>query len=160
MDYFTIKNFVRVEQKIKKSKFIASAYPIDSELEAKKYISEIKKEFHGSKHSPFAYIIKNRNILERYSDDGEPALSSGPPILNNIRGRHIVNTIIIVTRYFGGIKLGIGGLVRAYGSSTAMVLDESTIITFHIFHNVKIIYDYPDTNHVMHIVEKYNLKII
>jgi Xaa-Pro dipeptidase len=78
MDYYTIKGFVKIEQKIKKSTFIASACSVDNELEAKNYINAVKKEFYDSRHSPFAYIIKNKNILERYSDDGEPALSSGP----------------------------------------------------------------------------------
>jgi len=160
MDYYTIKGFVRIKQKIKKSTFIASAYPINNELEAKNYISAVKKEFYDSKHSPFAYIIKKERILERYNDDGEPALSSGPPILNHLKGRKIVNIIVIVTRYFGGIKLGIGGLIRAYGSSTALVLEKADIIPYHLYHTVKIIYDYPDTNHIMHIIEKYNLKII
>ncbi len=160
MDYYTIKGFVKIEQKIKKSTFIASAYPTNSELKAKNYISSVKKEFYDSRHSPFAYIIKNKNILERYSDDGEPALSSGPPILNHLKGKKIVNIIVIVTRYFGGIKLGIGGLIRAYGSSTALVLEKANIIPYRLYHSVKIIYDYPDTNHVMHIIEKYNLKIL
>ncbi len=159
MQLYTIRKFARIEQKIKKSKFIASAFPVSTEDEAKKRIAEIKKEFHDSRHSPFAYVVNNGKI-ERYSDDGEPSQSSGPPILNHIKGKELINVLVIVIRYFGGIKLGIGGLIRAYGSSAKLVIESADIIPFVLYERVEITYDYNHTNYVMHIIDKYGAEVI
>ena len=159
MELFTLKKYARIEQKIKKSKFIASAFPVATEDEAKTRIMEIKREFHDARHSPYAYIVDNGK-REKYSDEGEPSQSSGPPILNHLKGNNIVNAIIIVTRYFGGIKLGIGGLVRAYGSSAKLVIESAGIIPFVLYANVRIVYNYNHTSYVMHIIDKFDAEIM
>ena len=159
MELFTLKKYARIEQKIKKSKFIASAFPVATEDEAKTRIMEIKREFHDARHSPYAYIVDNGK-REKYSDEGEPSQSSGPPILNHLKGNNIVNAIIIVTRYFGGIKLGIGGLVRAYGSSAKLVIESAGIVPFILYANVKIVYNYNHTSYVMHIIDKFDAEIM
>ncbi|HFD05138.1 MAG TPA: YigZ family protein, partial [Firmicutes bacterium] len=105
------------------------------------------------------YIVDNGK-REKYSDEGEPSQSSGPPILNHLKGNNIVNAIIIVTRYFGGIKLGIGGLVRAYGSSAKLVIESAGIIPFVLYANVRIVYNYNHTSYVMHIIDKFDAEIM
>ena len=159
MRIYTIKKYARIEQKIKKSKFIASAFPVATEDEAKARILEIKKEFHDARHSPYAYIVDNGR-KEKYSDDGEPSQSSGPPILNHLKGNNIVNAIVIVTRYFGGIKLGIGGLVRAYGSSAKLAIESAGIVPFVLYAEVEVIYDYNHTSYVMHVIDKFGAEVV
>ena len=119
------------EQKIKKSRFIGYCYPVDSRERAEKYIEQIRKEHYKATHVCPAYRILGKNeILAYNSDDGEPARSSGPPIKSAIEGRELVNTLCVVVRYYGGIKLGIGGLIRAYGGTAGKVLDKSGIKYF------------------------------
>lgn len=119
------------EQKIKKSRFIGYCYPVDSREGAEKYIEQIRKEHYKSTHVCPAYRILGKNeILAYNSDDGEPARSSGPPIESAIEGRELVNTLCVVVRYYGGIKLGIGGLIRAYGGTAGKVLDKAGIKYF------------------------------
>lgn len=115
--YTTVKGFGEAEIVEKKSRFIAHVKPISSEEEAIKYIEEIKKQYWDARHNCYAYQLGKRNQIQRYSDDGEPGGTAGMPILDVLRGRDIKDTIIVVTRYFGGTLLGTGGLVRAYGSA-------------------------------------------
>ena len=98
----------------KRSKFIADVYPVDSQKEAVELINKIKKEAVGAKHVVYAYIIEGETVYTKYSDDGEPQGTAGVPILNLLEKMKLRNTLIIVTRYFGGILLGTGGLVKAY----------------------------------------------
>ncbi|MDO4299977.1 MAG: YigZ family protein [Clostridia bacterium] len=115
--YITVKGFGTAEIVEKKSRFIAHVKPVTSEDEAIKYIEETKKQYWDARHNCYAYQLGDRNQIQRYSDDGEPGGTAGMPILDVLRGRNIKNTIIVVTRYFGGTLLGTGGLVRAYGSA-------------------------------------------
>lgn len=115
--YTTVKGYGKAEIVEKKSRFIAHVMPISSEDEANKYIEEIKKQYWDARHNCYAYQLGERNQIQRYSDDGEPGGTAGMPILDVLRGRDIKDTIIVVTRYFGGTLLGTGGLVRAYSSS-------------------------------------------
>ena len=99
----------------KKSKFIASVFYIESQEEAEKIIAETKKQYHDARHNCFAYSIYNEgNIINKFSDDGEPSGTAGSPMLNMIVSKQLSNILVIVTRYFGGILLGTGGLLRAY----------------------------------------------
>lgn len=126
MDYITIAASSRAEYVEKRSKFIASSLPVSCDSEAVDFISRIKSEFHDARHNTFAYVI--RDGAERFSDDGEPQGTAGIPELEILRRRKIVNAVVVVTRYFGGILLGAPGLVRAYGHAAGMVLDDSGII--------------------------------
>ncbi len=114
--YLTITGEVRTQIKVKDSKFIASVAPVQSEGEAMSFIERISREFYDATHNVTAFKVGlGDQAIKRYNDDGEPAGSSGPPVLMAIEGEELTNVAVIVTRYFGGTKLGFGGLVRAYG---------------------------------------------
>lgn len=126
--YITVKGSGKAEIVEKKSRFIAHVKPIASEEEANKYIEEIKKQYWDARHNCYAYQLGDRNQIQRYSDDGEPGGTAGMPILDILRGKDIKNTIIVVTRYFGGTLLGTGGLVRAYSSASKEGLKAAGLI--------------------------------
>lgn len=115
--YITVKGSGQAEIVEKKSRFIAHIKPIISEDDATAFIEEIKKQYWDARHNCYAYQLGDRNQIQRYSDDGEPGGTAGMPILDVLRGKDIKDTIVVVTRYFGGTLLGTGGLVRAYSLS-------------------------------------------
>ena len=134
----TISEENKAEILVKKSKFIANIFYIENEEEANNIIKKIKKDYFDARHNCYAYRISSENyILEKFSDVGEPAGTAGQPILNVIRGNELQNVIIIVTRYFGGILLGTGGLVKAYTESAKKVLEETKIINKQIGKKIK-----------------------
>ncbi len=116
--YITVKGSGQAEIVEKKSRFIAHIKPITSEDDATAFIEEIKKQYWDARHNCYAYQLGDRNQIQRYSDDGEPGGTAGMPILDVLRGKDIKDTIVVVTRYFGGTLLGTGGLVRAYSLSS------------------------------------------
>ena len=120
--YKTILTQAEAEIVEKKSRFIATVRPVKTEEEAKAFIEEMKKKYWNATHNVFAYQIGERNELQRFSDDGEPQGTSGAPIVQMLVAQGITNVVVVVTRYFGGIKLGTGGLVRAYTSSAKLGL--------------------------------------
>lgn len=114
--FVQLKGRCRSEEKIKGSKFIASAAPVESEKDARMFIEEIKKELHDATHNCFAWKIGlGRRQKYRYNDGGEPSGTAGQPILKSINSTNVSNACVVVARYFGGTKLGTGGLMRAYG---------------------------------------------
>ena len=119
MDFKTIKQNSTAEIVEKKSKFIANVLYIETVEDAEQRIKEIKKQYHDAKHNCFAYIVTdlNGNTVQKSSDDGEPSGTAGAPMLKILVGQNLSNVLVIVTRYFGGILLGTGGLVRAYSRS-------------------------------------------
>lgn len=126
MDFITIKEIMQTEITEKKSKFIANLFPIESVEEAEEIIREIKKKYHDARHNCMAYrIIQDNQIIEKSSDDGEPSGTAGAPMLNVLQKNNLANILIIVTRYFGGILLGTGGLVRAYSESLQKAIEKS-----------------------------------
>lgn len=127
-EYNTVKGQISGEIIIKKSRFIGNICQVDSEEAAKEIIIKMKKNYRDARHYCFAYIIEGQQQLERYGDDGEPAGTAGMPILEVLRGRKLSNVIVVVTRYFGGTKLGTGGLVRAYTKATQEVVEGSEIV--------------------------------
>ena len=129
-EFYTIRDSSTAEIIEKKSRFIANAYHVDSREEAENKINELKKKYFDAKHNCFAFSIidENDNLLEKSSDDGEPSGTAGAPILNVIRKNNLHNILIVVTRYFGGILLGTGGLTRVYSSSTEMCIQNSKLI--------------------------------
>ena len=124
--YLTIKEKTIAEITEKKSKFIAQIIPVDGEEDAFSKLEEIKKENRDARHNVFSYRIANGP--ERASDDGEPSGTAGVPILDILRGNKLQNVLVVVTRYFGGILLGTGGLVKAYTDSTKEALNLATIV--------------------------------
>ena len=118
------------ETVIERSRFIADAFNVYTDEEAENKLSAISKKHSAATHNCFAYILGTNDNIMRFSDDKEPSKTAGLPILDVIKGRKLFNTMVVVTRYFGGIKLGTGGLIRAYGDSAAAVLDKSNIKQF------------------------------
>ena len=125
--YKTINSEATVEQVINKSKFIANIYPAQSREEAEEFFDLIRKEHRLATHNVPAMVIGDKLQLQWASDDGEPQGTSGPPILQLLVSGGITNVAVMVTRYFGGIKLGTGGLVRAYTSSAKLAIEEAGI---------------------------------
>ena len=109
----------------KKSRFIANVFPVDSEEQALEIVEKTKKQYWDARHNCFAFVIGKNNEVQRFSDDGEPQGTAGKPILEVLTKGNIHNTLIIVTRYFGGTLLGTGGLVRAYGQSSKAAIENS-----------------------------------
>jgi len=133
--YQTISASLKIINKIKDSRFIASASPCRDREAAEAFITEIREKHDDATHNVSAYrIYESREILEYSDDDGEPAGSSGPPVLAKIDGHNLVNTCVVVTRYFGGTKLGIGGLIKAYGNSCERVLLKADKIKLSLFY--------------------------
>ena len=110
------------------SRFIALAYPVESEAQVKEIVSALKKEYHDARHHCYAYRIGYKGDVFRANDDGEPSGSAGRPILGQIDSRGLSDVLVVVVRYFGGIKLGIPGLIRAYKTSTDDALSQATVI--------------------------------
>lgn len=128
MEYRTIKEDGQVQEEIKKSRFICHAKRVYNEEEARDFISVIKKEHYKATHNCSAFIVGERSEIKRTSDDGEPSGTAGVPMLGVLENHNLTNVCVVVTRYFGGIKLGAGGLIRAYAGSVALAVKEIGII--------------------------------
>ena len=128
MEFRTIKEDGQVQEEIKKSRFICHAKRVYSEEEAHDFITAIKKEHYKATHNCSAFIIGERSEIKRTSDDGEPIGTAGVPMLGVLENHNLTNVCVVVTRYFGGIKLGAGGLIRAYAGSVALAVKEIGII--------------------------------
>ena len=128
MEFRTIKGDGQVQEEIKKSRFICHAKRVHSEEEARDFITATKKEHYKATHNCSAFIIGERSEIKRTSDDGEPSGTAGVPMLGVLENHNLTNVCVVVTRYFGGIKLGAGGLIRAYAGSVALAVKEIGII--------------------------------
>lgn len=127
-NYKTIAQAGSHEKDIKKSRFIAHIAQVFSEEEANDFIKKIREQESGATHNCTAFIVKENVLIERMSDDGEPSGTAGSPILNVLQQQDLQNVAVVVTRYFGGIKLGAGGLIRAYSSTTAEAVKEIGLV--------------------------------
>lgn len=127
--YTTVRREAHVEFEEKRSLFIGHAIHVDSEEEALAFIKQIKKKYSDATHNCFAYLLKG-GIVARYSDDGEPQGTAGMPMLESIRKSGVSDVCVVATRYFGGILLGAGGLVRAYSHSAAIAIEGAEIVTY------------------------------
>ena len=125
---FTVKKQGYAEIIEKRSKFITNVYPVSSQMEANEIINKIKKQYHDAKHNVYAYIIEGESVYSKYTDDGEPQGTAGLPIFDMLQKQNLKNVLIIVTRYFGGVLLGTGGLVRAYTEAAKQGLKNAEII--------------------------------
>jgi len=146
--------------KEKASKFFGYAYPISTEEEAKNYIEQLKKEHHSARHWCYAYQIGTEKITFRANDDGEPNNSAGMPIYGQIQSFELTNILIVIVRYFGGTKLGVGGLISAYKTAAQMSLENSLILEKTINSHFVISFDYKNMNKVMRVIKEKNLTII
>ncbi|TKD70983.1 YigZ family protein [Pseudalkalibacillus hwajinpoensis] len=126
--YYTVKGDGENEIVIQKSRFIAHVKRTTTEEEAQDFIQSIKKTHHNATHNCSAYLIGEHDLIQKANDDGEPSGTAGVPMLEVLKKRHLKDTTVVVTRYFGGIKLGAGGLIRAYGQSVSEGLNETGIV--------------------------------
>lgn len=127
-NFITISKNGSHELEIKKSRFIATGFRIQTEPDVNQFLTQIKTTHHKANHHCFAYMLGNDNHIQRASDDGEPSGTAGVPILEVLQKNEVHNVLVVVTRYFGGIKLGAGGLIRAYSNSTSQLLDEIGLV--------------------------------
>lgn len=141
----------------KKSRFIATVFPISNEEEAISIIEQLKKKYWDARHNCYAYVCGRNNDTVRFSDDGEPSQTAGKPMLDVLLGENIKNTLVVVTRYFGGELLGTGGLVRAYQQSTKEGLDNSVILEMDDNIVMKITVNYNDIGKVKYIASSMNV---
>jgi uncharacterized YigZ family protein len=146
--------------KEKGSRFIAIALPVHSTEEVKLKLDQLRKVYHDARHHCFAYRIGPEPGEVRYNDDGEPSGTAGKPILGQIQSSGITNILIVVIRYFGGIKLGTGGLIRAYKSAARNAIENGEIVTLTWKVKIMISFPYEKMNTVMKIIKEENLHII
>lgn len=146
--------------KEKNSKFFGFAFPVTSEEEVKVHIEKLKKEHFSARHWCYAYQIGTTKTQYRANDDGEPNNSAGMPIYGQIQSFDLTNVLVVVVRYFGGVKLGVGGLISAYRESAKMALEASTIIEKTIDIHFNVLFDYKNMNKVMRIIKEKNLNIV
>lgn len=153
--YKTIKERTLGEYKEKGSKFISYAFEIESEEDFKEVLDSIKKEHFKARHHCYAYVIGVDEDQFRYNDDGEPGGTAGLPIFNQLKSFNLKNIGVVVVRYFGGTKLGVPGLIRAYKSATIDALENAKIITKYIKDSIEIAYDYDYSGAVSSVVNSY-----
>ena len=142
IEYKTIQDSAFAEYEINKSRFLAYVSHIESEEQAQTFIQSIKKKHYDARHNCCAYIIGELGQIQKSSDDGEPSGTAGAPILEVLKKNELSDIVLVVTRYFGGIKLGAGGLIRAYGKSATLALDAAVIVRKSIFDCCELTLDY------------------
>lgn len=146
--------------KEKNSKFYGYAFPVTTEEEIKIHLEHLKKEHFSARHWCYAYQIGTTKIQYRANDDGEPNNSAGMPIYGQIQSFGVTNVLVVVVRYFGGVKLGVGGLISAYREGAKLALEAATIIEKTIDIHYLITFDYKNMNKVMRIIKEKNLNIV
>ncbi|MCF6347237.1 MAG: YigZ family protein [Flavobacteriaceae bacterium] len=142
------------------SKFLGYAYPLHREDQVKAFVDNLKKEHHKARHWCYAWQLGSDAIKFRVNDDGEPNNSAGQPIYGQILSKELTNVLVVVVRYFGGTKLGVGGLVNAYKTSAQLALEAAQIITRTIDIHFKLIFEYQYMNKVMRIIKEKNATIV
>ncbi|MCK0180047.1 YigZ family protein [Flavobacteriaceae bacterium S0862] len=160
----TYKTITKPSQEVlfkdKNSKFFGYAFPVASEEEVKSIIENLKKQHDSARHWCYAYQIGTQNISYRANDDGEPNNSAGMPIYGQIQSFDVTNVLIVVVRYFGGVKLGVGGLINAYKTAAQLALENSKIITKTINIDYLIKFDYKNMNKVMRVIKEKQLNVV
>lgn len=160
-EFLTIKITQQAEIKIKGSRFIGTAAPVSAEDQAKDFIQKLSQKYYDATHNCYAFKCGLAlSEIARYNDAGEPAGTAGLPILKVINGRNLTNVTVVITRYFGGTKLGKGGLIRAYSDCTQAVLDKCNIIKKYIYQSIQLQFDYAITGAVMRIISQFDAKVV
>ena len=161
MEYITVKGESKSQIIIKKSKFITHLKYVENKEEARKYIEIIRKKYFDAKHNCYAYIVKEDNgLYEKYSDDAEPSGTAGMPILNVLEQKKLYNVVAIVTRYFGGILLGTGGLVRAYSDSVVEAINNANMAKIILGMRIIVILEYQQFQKFKHYCDKNSINVL
>ena len=158
--YKTIKSLAEGTYSEKRSKFLAFAIPVSSLDEVKQYVAEYQKKYYDARHCCYAYMLGHERLEFRANDNGEPSGTAGKPILGQINSNELTNILIIVVRYFGGIKLGTSGLIVAYKAAAAEAIAAAEIIEKTVDEDVVFSFEYPFMNDVMRIVKEENPEIV
>ena len=158
--YQTIKHRSESIYKEKGSKFISLAIPVTTESEVKSVLKELKSNYSDAGHHCYGFRLGSNLKTYRFSDDGEPSGTAGKPIFGQIQSFQLTDVLIVVIRYFGGTKLGVGGLIQAYKESAKLAITKNTIIKKHETLDFNILFDYSRMNEIMRIIKKHNLTII
>ena len=158
--YKEVKNHTTGIYKEKGSKFIAYSYPVYSEQEVKEKIENVKKIEYAARHYCYAYILNADKSAQRANDDGEPSSTAGKPILGQLLSNDLTNVLIVVVRYFGGVRLGVPGLIRSYKNAAAEAILKATIIIKKIQEHYELSFKYSQMNDVMRLVKEYNLEVV
>lgn len=152
----TLKAPGEAKKEFKNSVFIGHAHPVKNEDEAKDFIKQVKERHSDANHNVSAYLIKSgNNLAMKYNDDGEPAGSSGKPIFKVLELKEIHNAVVVVTRYFGGTKLGFGGLARAYRETAVAAIENAGVIEVHETVNITIHFEYPQTQQIKNLIQDF-----
>ena len=168
--FYTVEDEAVAELTEKKSRFIATVRPVKSEAEALDFIREMKKKYWDARHNCSAYIVLEDNneeaakersfkVIEKANDDGEPSKTAGSPMLEAIKGAELKNVAIVVTRYFGGVLLGTGGLVRAYSGAAQLGIEASSKIKMELLNRIRVITDYNSFGRLKNIAENTSAKV-
>jgi len=158
--YKEIKSHTTGIYKEKGSKFIAYAYAVYSEQDVKDKLEEVKKLEDVGRHHCYAYVLNPDKSAWRANDDGEPSSTAGKPILGQIQSNELTNILIVVVRYFGGVKLGVPGLIRSYKTAAAAAIATATILSKKIKEYYEVSFKYPQMNDVMRLVKEYDLEVV
>lgn len=154
--YFTVEEFGEDEYTVERSRFIGRALPISSEDEALAYVDEVKEEHYDARHVCYGFRLgRGSQTIDRCNDDGEPARTAGLPIWQILEGREITDTLVVVIRYFGGIKLGMGGLARAYREAARRALDAAGVVQRFPSEAVSLTVPYALHGKVEHVLEQF-----
>ncbi|MEZ4874555.1 MAG: YigZ family protein [Flavobacteriaceae bacterium] len=163
MEQDTYKTIVKASQEVlfkdRGSKFLGYAFPVTSEETIKEHLETLKKQHYNARHWCYAWQLGKQYEQYRVNDDGEPSHSAGTPIYGQLQSFEVTNTLVVVVRYFGGTKLGVGGLIQAYKTAAQMALEASEIVVKTINEEFILVFDYPEMNTVMRIIKEEVLEI-
>ena len=157
--YRTIGSYGENQIVINKSKFIGYSMPINTEDEAKEFINQIKTKHRDATHNVYAYVVGEDSNIQRFSDDGEPSGTAGIPALEVLKKEDLRNVVVVITRYFGGVKLGGGGLIRAYTRGAKIAIDAGVILDMVLHLGLNLILDYTLYGKVENFLNNGNYKI-
>lgn len=158
MDYQTVKGRASARFVEKKSEFIGTIAPVSTEAEAVAFISEMRKQHHDAAHNVYAYVLRDGQ-LKRYSDDGEPQGTGGVPVLSVLERSGLVDVCVVVTRYFGGILLGAGGLVRAYSKGASAAVEAAQVMHMTVCKTVVLELDYAYYDKLNYLLPKFHIVV-
>ncbi len=160
-EFVTIKHDAKTELIEKKSKFIANFFYVENMEDVQKNIKNIQKEYYDARHNCVAYrVLDDGNLIERFSDDGEPSGTAGAPMLDILQKKQLINVLIIVTRYFGGILLGTGGLVRAYTESLLNAINATELVEKELGQEMQIVLNYSEFENFKYYCKINKIKIL
>lgn len=156
--YYSLSAPASAEITEKKSRFIANAYPVSGEAYVQDILNDIRKTHYDARHNCYAYIIGKKSEHKRFSDDKEPNGTAGKPILDVINGKGLTDTLVVVTRYFGGVLLGTGGLTRTYSSAAKAAIENSAIVKYELVHQIIVTLNYSLSGAVEKYIKENSIK--